>query len=61
MEETDIIGKGKYFEPPFKVRFPRRSFARVIDSQEKIVAECGNDDMAEYICNLLNREHNGKG
>ena len=58
MNINDIIGKGKDFEPPFRVRYPRRDNAQILDGRGKFVAQA-NDQIAEYICELLNRKHKG--
>lgn len=58
MNIKDIIGQGKDFEPPFRVRYPRRDNAQILDGRGKFVAQA-NDQIAEYICELLNRKHKG--
>lgn len=63
---TDIIGKGRYFIPPFHT--DRMGFG-IYDSNEAVVFTTGTYGtrsesdfvlLIEHICELLNREHNGK-
>lgn len=64
MKITDIIGNGKYFEPPFIRRIAtNRKEQEVWDKKGNIVIimQCCNETeaiMGDHICELLNREHN---
>ena len=68
MKTTDIIGKGKDFEPPFA---PDKGYDYIRDSKGNALIEIrhienrmkhgyceGRRILADHICELLNREHN---
>lgn len=70
MEITDIIGKGKVFEPPFSTY--RGASPYIFDANQKLVAYIDyaaieylnyhtrlaiRSTLAKHICDLLNREH----
>ena len=72
MDINDIIGKGKDFEPPFKVEHGDRHCNPVVKDSRGYVIACiwGDaykdvtpekaDIITDYICELLNREHKGR-
>ena len=70
MNINDIIGKGKTFEPPFKVEHGDAYYNAVVkDSRGHVIACIWGDaykgmtpqkanTIADYLGELLNREHN---
>lgn len=64
MNINDIIGKGKDFEPPFTQQYGYIHNGRN-HTLCQIIRPSGNvrlnrSDLADHICELLNREHNIK-
>lgn len=71
MNINDIIGKGKDFEPPFKVEHGDNYYNPVVKDSRGYVIACIWGDaykdttpqkantIADHLCELLNRKHKG--